>query len=277
MAALQVESATVAGIPVLTLAPQAAASCPAVIFIPGYGGRKEEGLSLGHQLAEAGFFVICFDPWLHGERSEPLRERAAEPAFGGVYPPDSGLDIAVVFFRVIERCLHDTQTLLRHFAGDPRVDVERCGVTGLSMGGYASYLIFARVPAVQAAVPMIGIPQFSRRWHDLLDECAFSNPDWAAAFARLDGPIREHSSLITALDPFEELKQAAPRGLLMMNCDFDFDQPKLYAVMGYRELQAAYAAQPDQLQLRIYPAGHVVTAQMERDTVAWFQRQLQHG
>jgi hypothetical protein len=274
MSAVQIETTTVASIPVLTIAPQQARACPVVIYIPGYGGQKEHGLSLGTQLAQAGLFVICFDPWLHGERSEPLRDLAADPAYGGVYPPDSGLDIGVVFFRVIGQCLLDAQALLDHYRDDPRVDVSHCGVTGPSMGGYASYLIFARLPAVRAAAPMIGIPQFSRRWRDLLDECAFSNPAWAEAFTRLEGPIREHSAFIAGIDPFEELKQAAPRGLLMMNCDFDFDQPKLYAVMGYRELLPAYAAHPSQLRLRIYPAGHVVTPEMERDATAWFREQL---
>lgn len=274
MGTVQIETDTVQAIPVLTFAPQPAGRCPTILFIPGYGGCKEDGLRLGHQLAEAGFFVISFDPWLHGARSDPLREHAADAALGGVYPPESGLDTGVVFFRVIHQCLHDARTLLEHYAGDARTDVERCGVTGLSMGGYASYLIFARVPAVRAAVPMVGIPQFARRWRDLLDECAFSNPAWAAALAQLEGPIREHSSLVAAIDPFEELKQAAPRALLMMNCDFDADQPKLYAVTGYRELRAAYAAQPSHLQLRIYPAGHTITPEMELDAVTWFRQHL---
>jgi uncharacterized protein len=274
MGTVQIETDIVRTIPVLTFAPQPAARCPAILFIPGYGGRKEDGLRLGYQLAEAGLFVISFDPWLHGARSELLRDHAADAAYGGVYPPDTGLDTGVVFFRVIQQCLHDARTLLEHYAGDARADVGRCGVTGLSMGGYASYLIFARVPAVQAAVPMIGIPQFTRRWRDLLDECTFSNLAWATALAQVEEPIREHTSFISALDPFEELKGAAPRALLMMNCDFDADQPRLYAVTGYRELQPAYADQPSRLQLRIYPAGHTVTPEMERDAVAWFRQHL---
>ena len=44
---------------------------------------------------------------------------------------------------MISQCLADVRTLLNHFAGDDRVNVERCAVTGPSMGGYASFLIFA--------------------------------------------------------------------------------------------------------------------------------------
>lgn len=63
----------------------------------------------------------------------------------------------------------------------------------------------------------------------------------------------------------------------MINCDFDFDQPKLYAVMGYRELLTAYASHLSRLRLRIYPTGHVVTSAMERDAVAWFRKHLLQG
>jgi hypothetical protein len=61
-----------------------------------------------------------------------------------------------------------------------------------------------------------------------------------------------------------------PRALLMMNNDFDTDQPKHYAIDCYRELRSSYATQPERLRLNIYPAGHTVTPQMERDAVEWF-------
>jgi hypothetical protein len=126
-------------------------------------------------------------------------------------PPESGLDTGVLFFRVIEQCLRDVQTLMDHYACDSRVDMEHSGVAGVSMGGYASFLIFASIPTVQAAVPMTGIPHFRQRWHDLIDECCFSNPLWAAALQQLHGPLREHSAFIARIDQAERLKQAAPR------------------------------------------------------------------
>jgi dienelactone hydrolase len=131
MIAVEIETATVATVPVLTVAPLQARACPVVLFIPGYGGQKEHGLSLGAQLAQAGLFVICFDPWLHGERAEPLRDLAADPAYGGVYPPESGLDIGVVFFRVIHQCLLDAQALLAHY-GDARGSTSRAAVSPAS-------------------------------------------------------------------------------------------------------------------------------------------------
>jgi esterase/lipase len=243
---------------------------PAIFFVHGFGSNKEAGLSLGYQLAQRGFCFISFDAWLHGERYDELLEQATPPERGAMYPPESGLDTFLLFYRVIDRCRADVQTLIDHFADDPHLDVTRRGVTGVSMGGYASYSIFANVPQMQAAVPMTGVPSFVRRWLDLLDECAFSNPAWAAALDRVADQTQKNTAFVASIDPIEKLKVATPRALLIMNNDFDNDQPKHYAINCYRELRSSYAACLDRLKLNIYPAGHTVTPQMERDAVEWF-------
>jgi len=268
------DTALIHNIPTLTLMPVDAQRRPAIFFIHGFGGNKEAGLSLGYSLARRGFAFVSFDAWLHGARYDDLLEQAALPERGGVYPSDTGLDIFLLFYRVIDQCCADVQTLIDHFANDPRLDMTRCGVTGLSMGGYASYSIFANLPQMQAAVPMIGVPSFTRRWRELLDECAFSNSDWAAELDRVADQTQRHTAFVATIDPIEKLKNAAPRALLIMNNDFDSDQPKHYAIDCYRDLRSIYAAYPDRLKLNIYPAGHTVTPQMERDAVDWFATHL---
>ena len=144
------------------------------------------------------------------------------------------------------------------------------------MGGYASFLIFADLPQIQAAVPMIGVPTFTRRWLDLLDECSFSNPAWATALANVADATSAHTTFIQSIDPVDKLQAAAPRALLIMNNDFDYDQPKLYSIYAYRELRPHYAAHPDKLRLDIFPAAHTVTPAMELDAATWFQQHLLH-
>ncbi len=274
---ITLETRQVAGIPVLTLVPDDPGPRPVVFFVPGYTGAKESGLSLGYRLARLGFYFVSFDPLLHGERYAPRLDHAHEPAEGGIYPPETGLDTGVTFFHVIHQCALDIRTLIGHLADDLRADTARCGVTGLSMGGYASYLAFADIPELRAAVPMIGIPAFTQRWLDLLDECAFSNRDWAAALRRVEAQTAAHTVFIREIDPAERLRRAVPRALLMMNCDFDTDQPKLYAVRCYRDLEPHYRACPGQLRMMIYPAAHVVTPDMERDAADWFVQHLLQG
>jgi hypothetical protein len=142
------------------------------------------------------------------------------------------------------------------------------------MGACASFLIFANLPQIKAAVPMMGIPSFDRRWQDLLDECAYSNAAWAAAIAAQPEATQRSIGFIRALDPSPLLAAAAPRALLMMNGDFDSDQPKSYSIYAYRELLPVWASHPDRLRLNIYPAGHRITPEMERDLIAWFVTHL---
>lgn len=272
-----IENDWIGEIPLLCTVPSATANAPLVFYIHGYGSGKESGLALAYQLARAGFFVVSFDAQWHGERFDDRIFRAAEPELGGVYPPETGLDVGATFYQVIAHCLDDVRTLLDHFAGDPRIDVTRCGVTGHSMGAYASFLVFANFPQMHAAVPMMGIPDFDRRWQDILDECAYSNAAWAAAIATQSAVTQQHSALIRSINPYPLLPAAAPRALLMMNGDFDCDQPKSYSIAAYRELRPAWATHPEKLKLNIYPAGHTITAEMERDVVAWFVTHLQSG
>jgi hypothetical protein len=142
------------------------------------------------------------------------------------------------------------------------------------MGAYAAFLAFANLPQMKAAVPMMGIPNFTQRWLDLLDECSFSNREWAMALAQVEAATRQNTAFIQEIDPYKKLKEAVPRALLMMNGDFDTDQPKLYSVYAYRELLPVYAAQPEALRLNIYPAAHTLTPAMEQDAAAWFSKWL---
>ncbi|RPI23166.1 MAG: hypothetical protein EHM70_22870 [Chloroflexota bacterium] len=127
---------------------------------------------------------------------------------------------------------------------------------------------------MKAAVPMVGIPSFARRWLDLLDECSFSNPAWAEALRSVEPQARQHTAFIQQMDPYEKLKSAAPRALLIMNNDFDSDQPKHYSIQCYRELLPYYASSPENLRLSIFPAAHTVTPDMEAQAVEWFVEKL---
>ncbi len=274
MQQILIETGSITDIPVLTAAPAGGKHLPLILWVTGYGGRKEDALPFAQRCASRGFFFLSFDALYHGERYHPQLDHSADPEMGGVYPPDTGLDTGITFFRVISHCLKDACTLLSHYAADRRIDATRCGVSGMSMGGYAACLIFSRLPQFNAAVPMVGIPCFHRRWSDLLDECSFSNPEWAGKLAGVGSITAEHTRFIESIDPLPGLRQAAPRALFLMNNDFDCDQPKHYSIETYRELLPYYAGNPMNLRLGIYPAGHTVTGQMEQDALDWFAAHL---
>ena len=271
---IHLEEGQIAGIPALLWVPVQREPAPVVVSIPGFGGGKEQALSLAYRLAQRGLACLSFDPLHHGARADGALEHAAAPEQGAVYPPDSGLDTFLLFYRVIRQSAADVATLLAHLAGDPRLDVARAGVTGMSMGAYAAFLAFAGQPALAAAVPMMGVPTFARRWQDLLDECAWSNPAWAAALAQVAEVTATHSEWVASFDPGASLRQAAPRALLIMSGDFDSDQPKHYVLDWLRPVRDAYQPAPERLRWNVYPVGHTVTPQMEEDAADWFATHL---
>jgi dienelactone hydrolase len=270
----RIEESVIDGIPLLLSLPDGADHCPVVIHCPGFGGNKELALPLAYRLAQQGLACISFDPLYHGARYDAVLDHAADPICGGVYPPDSGLDTFLLFYRVIRQSALDVATLLAHCAEYPRLDAAQAGVTGMSMGAYASFLAFAEIPALRAAVPMMGVPTFARRWRDLLNECAWSSPEWATALEHLAPITAGHTAWVESIDPADRIAAAAPSALFIMSGDFDSDQPKHYVLDWLGPLRAAYQAAPARLRWTVYPVGHTVTLQMEADAAAWFAAHL---
>jgi pimeloyl-ACP methyl ester carboxylesterase len=217
---------------------------------------------------------ISFDPLDHGERYHRRLDHAFEPELGGIFPPETGLDIYLNFLRCIRQCSADIEALLDHFALDSRLDVHRAGVTGHSQGGYASFLALSDIPELKAAVPMMGLPTFLQRWQDVLDESAWSNAEWGAAIAEVKSEAELKAAFIPQIDPAGRLPALAPRPLLIMSGDFDTDQPKFYVLHWLRTLRPVYAVRPEMLRWNVYPHAHLMNDQMLDDAVAWFERWL---
>ncbi|MCU0508821.1 MAG: hypothetical protein MUC34_10530 [Anaerolineae bacterium] len=268
---LTVEPVQVGEIPVLLALPAGAKRAPVVFVVPGYGATKEVCLPLAYRLANIGMACVSFDPLRHGERYDPLLDRAYEPQLGGLFPQETGLDIYLNFLQCIRQSSLDIARLLAHFAGDPRLDVMRAGVTGHSQGGYASFLALADIPELKAAAPMMGLPDFAQRWQDVLDESAWSNPAWAKAIAQVREQSELRAAFISQINPAPRLLTLPARPLRIMNGDFDTDQPKGYILPWLRELRPVYAAQPEMLDWIVYPVGHVITDQMLDDAADWFE------
>lgn len=268
------ETGVYADIPWQAVVPSANQPCPLVFYVPGFRGSRADGLPLAWALARRGIACISIDPVYHGERVTDTPEKAADPARGGIYPPETGMDMFYCFLQIIRQSSLDIAALLSYFEADSRLDIHRAGVTGFSLGAYAAFLAFTEIPALRAAVPMMGIPTFTNRWLDLLLECALSNSDWANAIHAVQKETAERTAIIREFDPAERLLRVAPRALLIMNGDFDCDQPKHYALQWLQRARPAYQNCSDNLIWKVYPAAHTVTAQMRADAVDWFGTHL---
>jgi pimeloyl-ACP methyl ester carboxylesterase len=268
------ENYRIGEVPLIILAQEGAERCPIVLYLHGLTSDKRDGLRLGYELAEQGFFVVSLDAPLHGERTGQKVDDAWVPEGGYTYPPDTGLDLFFQMYEAIVQVAKDIDALIEHLASDGRVDISRIGMTGFSMGAFATFYVAANNPHIQAAVPMAGIPAFGARWEDVVLE-ASSYERWARAMEDVQGETDRRTAFVRQIDPFDRLREFCPKPLMMIQGDLDTDCPKKYAVDLYRQMKPLYARHSERLRLNIQDgAGHELTKAMREDTCAWFLRYL---
>ena len=269
-----VETYQVQEIPVATLAEESAERRPVVFYVHGFGAGKREGLALGYRLAELGFFFVSVDAPMHGERLDERLKAVLEGRGNLAYPAGTGLDAFFLMHELIVQAAQDIDVLIQHLEKDSRVDTSKIGMTGASMGGFATFYAAAHDPRIQVAVPMIGIPAFVERWKDVVLE-ASTYEKWAEAMEAAQDETSRRTAFMAAIDPFDRMKTFCPRPLMMINGDQDLDSPKKYSVNLYRMLKPLYAAAPERLRLNIHDdAGHRVTVPMMEEACEWFSRYL---
>ncbi len=271
-----VENDFISGVPVTTWSQQGLRGAPLVFYLHGFSAERSTGAQAALLLAQAGCLVVTLDADLHGERlDERVRDTFLRPMPDDIYPFESGLDRWWLILQLSDRTAADVSRLIDHYAADPRVDVNRVGACGFSMGGFATHLLAAREPRIRSAAALCSLANLAERWTDLLAEVA-ANPDWAESLAL--NPVESQRRLhwLPGMDPVKDLKSKyASRPLLMACGDLDTDVPKFYSVRLYQELAPLYAGHAEDLRLSVYPGiAHRTTSAMLFEASAWFTRTL---
>lgn len=271
-----IDKIRIQGIPVLTFAPEYAHRLPLVIFVHGFTGAKEQHVEVGYRLAEAGFFAVLPDADRHGERLAPPINNLSSPDRSYVYPQGTGFDTFFVMCECAEQTARDIDTLIAHFSADPRVNTSRVGVSGFSMGGFATYFAIANNPHITAAVPIGAYPSLTQRWADLVQE-ATSYEEWMNDMDRLHDEVTRRREWYRSIDPYEKMKDTFDRPLLMINGDVDTDSPKFYSIPLFAALRPRYRAAgiAEKLRLRIVDGvSHQLTPEIVGEMIAWFRKYL---
>jgi len=114
---------------------------PCIIFLHGYGGKKEDAALLAKEVTSQGYAVFSIDAPLHGERRQPGKQ---------LYSPDinatkQGFIQAVIDLR---RAVDLLETI-------PKIDKDRIGYAGGSMGGIIGAIFISVEPRIKAAVLVV--------------------------------------------------------------------------------------------------------------------------
>jgi dienelactone hydrolase len=253
---------------------------PAVIFLHGTGGKKEELLASMRTLADRGFAAAAIDSRHHGERittgsgNDQYFSAMLETyrtGKGGPYLYDT---------------VWDTLRLVDYLETRGDVDPKRIGIMGISKGGTEAYLAAAADPRILVAVPIIGVQGY--RW-------ALDHNQWQPRVAMFRPPVesaakdegvaqpdaafvrRFYDRVVPGIygdyDAGSMLALIAPRPLLAINGDSDVRTPLAGVHEAIAAARATYIKMgaDDKLALYIQPnAGHVFTPVAELVMGDWF-------
>lgn len=274
MTGVLVEESMVGVIPILTMRETTRSKRPLVIYLHGFTSEKRQGIEYGYELARRGFYFVAMDALMHGDRTGPRLDDVLAVNENHTYPVESGLDTFYLMYKIVMQTEADVEFLIDHFSQEPELQPGMIGVTGYSMGGFATFLITARSPSVKASVPIAGVPAFETRWRDVVLESS-THPEWKVRMAIANDETERISTLLREIDPYGELAGFAPKPLMMIHGDQDTDCPKYYSVRLYRDLFPHYKDNPEALQLRIYDnIAHQLAPIMVKDAADWFESTL---
>jgi dienelactone hydrolase len=211
---------------------------PAVVFLHGAGGDRSEQLESARALARRGAIALTVTAPSRG-KTAPADLTTAELVRwqGGTIAADivaarRGLDL---------------------LAADDRVDADRLGVVGWSMGGRLAATVAGVDERVRATVLMsVGAAS--------VDEYV------GAAPAELQGVVRE---VLEPIDPLTHVAHA--RGAMLLQAG------RRDEVVPQEALHAVIAAAPAGTKAVWYPAGHALDERAERERLDWLARELGVG
>lgn len=214
-----------------------------VLFLHGYGGKKEHALLAATVLLPQGFAVMAIDARLHGEREEPGK---------ALLSPESLADGRPLVNTVI-----DNRRAIDYLQSREDLNAEDLGLVGVSMGGILGGVLAAVDERVDAAALLVA----GGRW----DLVAANSEHPSARRIRSLGLSPEQIQQVTAtVDPVNFVGHISPRPVLMVNGEQDMIIPKACA-------EALHAAAADPKQVIWYDGGH---ADVPLDVIATVVRWL---
>ncbi len=208
---------------------------PAVVFLHGAGGDREEQLGTAVKLAERGAIALTI--------TAPSGSKTPPPGATGkklVRWQGAALAADVVA----------TRRALDMLADDDRVDPDRLGMVGWSMGGRLAAVVAGVDDRVRATVLMsVGAAPLEAYLEGAPPE--------------LKGVVRE------ALEPIDPLSHVGnAKGSILVQAG------RQDSIVPRAALDAVIAAAPQGTKVEWYPTDHALSRQAEADRIAWLADEL---
>ena len=257
------------GVPGIIMMPAdtPARELPGVVCIPGTGGSAEEVADprfeptppdgevrgFGRELARRGYAVMSIS----------IRGCHGRPRFPGRWEQEA--KYLVVYGRpqmgiIVEEALRAARIL----ASQDHVDSDRIGLTGMSLGGLATWYPMACDPWISAGAPICGgVGSMARNIHEGL-------PDRSSSAIFVPNMLRyfDHPEIVASC--------IAPRPFMTVVPTMDEDMPKSGADQLVREVAPVYESMghPDRFKVYQPQGNHRFLIEYFEWMVEWFDRFL---
>ncbi len=243
---------------------------PLVFFVHGVASDKRQGIPLGYEMASKGIVFVSLDTILRGERTDQEFDPEVGGDFGSVYPEETWLDAFFTMLRMVKQTALDINVLIDHYKEDPRVDTEKIGFAGYSMGGWAAFYSSSINPQIKATAAIAGMADFEQSWEELILECS-TNPEWTEVLKQLEEETAQRTAYVREMNPITYLVQESLNPLLMICGDLD-QRPKKSCLDLYGKIDKKNHWKTDHLKLSIHDGiDHQLTLPMAEETAVWFE------
>ncbi len=138
-------------IPLLQFYKEEISNAPIIIFSHGFTNSKEYFKDEMEIYANLGFFVISIDNRGHGERKDIKFNE---------YVWDNGKLNILKIRQLINNTAFDIQKVINYYKRDPRINLERIAMIGVSMGGFITYRTVTIDDRINPAICLISSPEY---------------------------------------------------------------------------------------------------------------------
>lgn len=141
---IELKHQTIEDLPVIEVYPKGKEKelLPTVFFYHGWESRKERVIEYGYVLAQKGFRAILPEALDHGERRAEV-EAANDP---------------MNFWKIVVQSVQEFPVLVNYYLEQKKMDKDKIGVAGLSMGGITTSAMLTQYEWIHAAAVLMGSP-----------------------------------------------------------------------------------------------------------------------
>lgn len=209
-----------------------------LVFVQhGYGSNKERGGDyLAIKIARAGFFVVCIDSYMHGERKEgPFVNGTDEERM--YYVPSIIRKTALDIIK-----LHKT-----HYK-----EYQTFDLVGVSLGGMIAYYASTKTDCINKLVPTISTPKVTKQAYNILIANGVNPEEYFT---------EETRNYLHRIDPFTYVNDFKFNEMFILNGTKD----PVVSTQDSKEYFETF--QQDNMTMKLYEVAHDVNHVMQKDIV----------